>query len=99
MIRAETEVPEEIDDSHPPLTLSCQLSIIGSPCRQFGDSGMLHALPPTLWQTGPMNGRPHERGADRFENPSGHPLAAKQIGLEGEVVAEAVIDATGKVTV
>lgn len=26
------------------------------------------------------------------------PLAAKQIGLEGEVVAEAVIDATGKVT-
>jgi general secretion pathway protein A len=62
-------------------------------------SGILPALPPPPEQTVPLLVGGQVRGPQLVSQilPD-YPLAAKHIGLEGKVVVNAVIDATGKVT-
>jgi general secretion pathway protein A len=62
-------------------------------------SDILPALPPTPGQTAsmPVGGHVKEPRLVSQILPE-YPLAAKQLGLEGKVVVDALIDATGKVT-
>jgi TonB family protein len=87
-------------DAPPDLTavaLNAPADAIGGVLR--ASSGTMPALPPNPERIVPVPVGGHLKGpqlVSRFE--LGYPPAAERMGVEGEVVVDAAIDATGKVT-